>query len=375
MGFPRDDEFAGAMSVNLDGKNQSVLLNQRGAALLIVLWIFIFLLVVAFDFSTAVREEAAAAHRYNDETQGYYLALAGFQRGVYELLQQSVGRDALDAEKRADIFDGRWREETLSGGVFRVRWLDEGGKININRADEGTLRRVFTNLGVEEPLRTILVDSIMDWRDPDNLHRLNGAENEYYRSLTPPYTARNGPFDTVEDLLWVRGVTSEIFYGYDGGAHGRREEDAHRIALREIFTVDSPIDRVNLRTASAEVIHAVAGIPLEKSRGFVEERRKSSDKTLADLLPLLGIGANDAAMQQFVFANPAVVSVEAEGSPAQSRGGRRVKGVVRTGGGGREFELVRWIDREVGLPTRELTECSRATRSMRQSEFLNRISC
>src|SRR5262245_23000953 len=297
MGFPVDDEFAGPMTVILDGKDNSVLLNQRGAALLIVLWIFIFLLVVAFDFSASVREEAAAAHRYNDETQGYYLALAGFQRGVYELLQQSAGRDVLGAEKRADIFDGSWHEETLGGGVFRVRWLDEGGKININRADEGTLRRIFTNLGIEEPGRTIIVDSIMDWRDPDNLHRLSGAENEYYRSLTPPYTARNGPFDTVEDLLWVRGVTFELFYGYDG-AYGQREENVRTIALREIFTVDSPIDRVNLRTASAEVIHTVAGIPLEKSRGFVEERKKLSDKTLADLLPLLGIGAGDAALQQ-----------------------------------------------------------------------------
>jgi hypothetical protein len=66
------------------------------------------------------------------------------------------------------------------------------------------------------------------------------------------------------------------------------------------------------------------------------------------LLPLLGIGASDAALQLFVFANPAVVSVEAEGRPGQSRAVRRVKGVVRAAGGGREFELVRWIDRDVG---------------------------
>jgi general secretion pathway protein K len=350
MGFSSDDAFAGPMTVNLDAKEKSVLLNQRGAALLIVLWIFIFLLAVAFDFSTSVRDEATATHRYQDETQGYYLALAGFQRGVYELLHQSAGRDDLAAEKRGDIFDGSWHEESFSGGGFRVRWLDEGGKININRADERTLRRLFTNLGIEEPGRTILVDSIMDWRDPDDLHRANGAENAYYRSLTPPYTARNGPFDTVEDLLWIRGVTSEIFYGHDV-AQGQREDKTPRIALREIFTVDSPIDRINLRTASAEVIHAVAGLPLEKSREFVEERKKLADKTLGDLLPLLGIGASDAALQQFVFANPAVVSVEAEGRPAQSTAARRVKGVVRTAGGGREFELVRWIDREVALPT------------------------
>jgi general secretion pathway protein K len=352
VGFSSDDELAGPAAVTLGGRDKSTgCLNQRGVALLVVLWIFIFLLVVAFDFSASVREEATAAHRYSDETQGYYIALAGFERGIYEFLQQSAGRDVIGAEKRADIFDGSWHEETLGGGIFRVRWVDEGGKININRADEETLRRVFTNLGVEEPNKAILVDSIMDWRDPDDLHRMSGAENDYYRSLTPSYTAKNGPFDTVEDLLWVRGMTAELFYGY-GAAKGNREENGQRVGLREIFTVDSPIDRVNLRTASADVIHALTGIPLEKTRRFIDERQKLSDKTLADLLPLLGIGASDAALQQFVFANPAVVTVEAEGRPGESGVSRRVKGVVRGAGGGREFELVRWIDRDVGLPAR-----------------------
>jgi general secretion pathway protein K len=357
MGFPSDDELTRPTTVSLGGRDKSsAYLNQRGVALLVVLWIFIFLLVVAFDFSASVREEATAAHRYSDETQGYYIALAGFERGVYEFLQQSTGREAtgreaLGTQKKADIFDGDWHEEALGGGAFRVRWVDEGGKININRADEDTLRRVFTNLGIEEPNKAILVDSIMDWRDPDDLHRASGAENDYYRSLTPPYTAKNGPFDTVEDLLWVRGMTAELFYGY-GDAQGDRAENTQRAGLREIFTVDSPIDRVNLRTASADVIHALTGIPLEKSRRFVDERKKLSDKTLADLLPLLGIGASDAALQQFVFANPAVVTVEAEGRPTESRLSRRVKGVVRAAGGGREFELMRWIDRDVGLPAR-----------------------
>ena len=357
MGFPSDDELTRPTTVSLGGRDKSsAYLNQRGVALLVVLWIFIFLLVVAFDFSASVREEATAAHRYSDETQGYYIALAGFERGVYEFLQQSTGREAtgreaLGTQKKADIFDGDWHEEALGGGAFRVRWVDEGGKININRADEETLRRVFTNLGIEEPNKAILVDSIMDWRDPDDLHRASGAENDYYRSLTPPYTAKNGPFDTVEDLLWVRGMTAELFYGY-GDAQGDRAQNTQRAGLREIFTVDSPIDRVNLRTASADVIHALTGIPLEKSRRFVDERKKLSDKTLADLLPLLGIGASDAALQQFVFANPAVVTVEAEGRPTESRLSRRVKGVVRAAGGGREFELMRWIDRDVGLPAR-----------------------
>ena len=353
MGFPGDDDIVGPVTADLRGHRAPwMLFNQRGVALLVVLWIFVFLLVVAFDFATSVREEARAAHRYSDETQGYFLALAGFERGAYELLQQSAGRETLDEQERVDIFDGNWREEVVEGGgIFRVRWVDEAGKINLNRADEETLRRVFTNIGIREPVRSILVDSIMDWRDPDDLHRVSGAENEYYRSLTPSYTAKNGSFDSVEELLWIRGMTPELFFGY-ADTHRQGDEDRGSVPLREIFTVDSPIDRVNLRTASAEVIHALIGMPLEKSRAFVDERKKLSEKTLTDLLPLLGMGAENAMLQQFVFANPAVVGVEAEGHPVQSEISRRVRGVVRVAGGGRDFELVRWIDREIASPAR-----------------------
>ena len=117
MGFSSDDELAGPAAVSLGGKDKSGCLNQRGVALLVVLWIFIFLLVVAFDFTASVREEATAAHRYSDETQGYYIALAGFERGVYEFLQQSAGREVIETQKRVDIFDGSWHEETLGGGL------------------------------------------------------------------------------------------------------------------------------------------------------------------------------------------------------------------------------------------------------------------
>ena len=353
MGLSGNDERAGAMKFRLKNVNSAKLANQRGVALIVVLWIFIFLFVVAFDFSTSVREEAAAASRYGDETQGYYLAVGGFEQGLYDFLSQTAGRQfQQQGEAPNDLFDGSWREENLGAGVYRVRLVDEGGKININRVDEGTLRRVFTNLGIEEPRRSILIDSIMDWRDPDDLHRANGAENDYYLSLQPPYTAKNGFFDTVEDLLWVKGMTADLFYGFSGPA-GESGANSSTIGLREIFTVDSPIDRVNLRTATAAVIHALMGIPLDKSRAFVEERKKLSEKTLADLLPLLGVTAGSTAMQMFIFANPSVVAVEAEGRPADSQVFRRVKGIVRLGGGQQGFELLRWVDREWGYRKNE----------------------
>jgi len=321
--------------------------NQHGVALIVVLWIFIFLFVVAFDFSASVREEAAATQRFSDETQAYYLAVAGFQRGLYDFIHQAGGGKPQPDPQQNDLFDGSWREEKLGNGAFRVRLVDEGGKINLNRVDDQVLRRVFTNLGVESSVADILIDSIMDWRDPDDLHRTNGAESDYYQSLSPGYSAKNGPLDSVEDLLWIRGMTPALFYGVANDSE-QRSEGSPRVGLRDVFTIDSPIDRVNLRTATAEVIHALTGIPMEKCRRFVDERKRLSEKTLTDLLPLLGLGSGDPILQSFIFTNPSVVAVDAEGRPSDSRSARRVKGVVRLGGA-QGFEILRWLDREIGL--------------------------
>jgi general secretion pathway protein K len=315
--------------------------DEHGVALVVVLWIFIFLFVLAVEFSSSAREEGMAAHRYAEEVEGYYLALAGFEAGLYQLLESApAGRQARRTARSALLFrevvDGSWREEKLGQGYYRVRLVDEAGKINLNRVDEETLRRALANLGVGEPRREIVVDSILDWRDQDDFHRTNGAESDYYRSLSPPYTAKNGPFDSVAELLWVRGMTPELFVGREG-----------EVGLEKIFSVDSRTERVNLRTAPAEVIHALLGIPLEKSRAIAEERTRLSEQTIADILNLLGLAAGDVALRQFVFTGPTVVAIEAVGGRANSSVERRVRGVVRIVGGGRVVELSRWIDRDV----------------------------
>src|SRR5438094_9818387 len=97
-------------------------------------------------------------------------------------------------------------------------------------------------------------------------------------------------------------MTSDLFYGYAEANQGAGS-DASTIGLQKIFTVNSPIDRVNLLTATAEIIHALMGIPLEKSRGLVEERKKLSEKTLAHLLPLLEIATGDRAIPMYIFAH------------------------------------------------------------------------
>ena len=318
--------------------------NDRGVALIMVLWIFIFLFVVAFDFSLSVREEGMVARRYAEEAEGYYLAVAGFEERLYRLLltrrtsaEPSDLGESFEDEK--SVVYGEWYEAALGNGFYRVRVVDEGGKVNLNRADEGSLRQVFTNLGIGDPRIGILVDSILDWRDEDQLHRVNGAEDDYYLSLPNPYPARNGPFDTPEDLLWVKGMTPALFYGLE-------EDGVRRVALKDIFTVDTRANRINLRTASAEVCHALVGIPMEECQNFVEERKNLTEKTLVDLLGLLGLGSGGERPTGFVFVNPTVVSIEAQGYRSKSALPSRIRGVVRLVNGARGFQIIRWVDRE-----------------------------
>jgi general secretion pathway protein K len=325
------------MNSKLESRTSQLLSSERGVALIVVLWIFIFLFVVAMDFSAAVREEGMATHRYAQEAEGYYLALAGFQQGVYQLLRQAPqpGQARATQQQASDLFEGDWKTGTLGDGTYEVRFIDESGKFNLNRADDTILRTIFTNLGIDQQQVGILTDSILDWRDEDDLHRPNGAENDYYQGLSPPYTARNGPFDSVEDLLWVRGVTPELFYGEEG-----------RPGFKDLFTVDSPTG-VNLRTATPAVCVALVGLSVEKCQEFMAQRTKLSEKTLADLLRLLGIRDDSLIRRQVMFANPTVVTIQARGRQAQSPIARQVTGVVRLLGGDRGYDLVRWLDREV----------------------------
>ena len=65
-----------------------------------------------------------------------------------------------------------------------------------------------------------IADSILDWLDEDSDPRPNGSELEYYSVLPTPYAPKNGPIDSVEELLLVRGVTPELLFGIDSNRNG-----------------------------------------------------------------------------------------------------------------------------------------------------------
>ncbi len=105
-------------------------------------------------------------------------------------------------------------EIELGDGTVNYSISDENGKININTASREILVRALQANGIELGNdRDEIADSILDWIDADDNHRLNGVESNYYEGLNPPYKAKNAPLDSIDELLKIRGITKELVYG------------------------------------------------------------------------------------------------------------------------------------------------------------------
>jgi len=228
--------------------------SDRGIALILVLWVVVLMSMAALSLSLLTRTEALATLSFKEELENKFLAEAGIQRGVMELLFRRANRDQQSILEGSAPYqcDGRAYEAELSGGRYRMRIMEESGKINLNAlTDESglVLKNLLMNNGVAEDRAAVIVDSILDWKDEDNLHRLNGAEDGYYQSLPKPYKAKNADFDSLEELAFVRDVTGAIL-------HGSGEQKG----ILPFCTVFAKGDKINLNTAPREILKAIPGM-------------------------------------------------------------------------------------------------------------------
>ncbi|MFQ5773849.1 MAG: general secretion pathway protein GspK [Kiloniellaceae bacterium] len=177
--------------------------GRRGLALISVLWVLTLLSLIAASFTRTTRTEINLARNQAENARAEALADAGVYTAVLGLMIN-------DPENgwRADGTVYAWR---FGDGEIRAAVWDEGGKIDINVATDQLLRNLFVAVGVDERKAAALVDAIVDFRDPNELRRLNGAEDRDYRDAGLPYGAKDAPFETLDELRQVLGMTATLF--------------------------------------------------------------------------------------------------------------------------------------------------------------------
>ena len=227
---------------------------ERGFALIVVLLVLALLAVVVTELAFSARLEASIVRAYRDDVQARHLAEAAVQQAIREIMSQSqvTGLDedgqvvfyrALPGQTTPTAVPPLPRTRVALGpGAFSYRISDEGARLSLNDTGADRLARLLEALGVDRDQRDVILDSLQDWRDGDELHRAHGAESDFYLRLPVPYRARNGNLQDAAELLQIRGVTPELYAGVDG-----------RPGLGELVTASA----VNLNTASPLVLKAL----------------------------------------------------------------------------------------------------------------------
>ena len=266
---------------------------QRGIALLMVLWVLTILTVIAFSFSYMARTEGYAALSFRQTIEKKFLAEAGMQRGMAELLYMSVNKNLASVGAGSEVWrtDGRPYKILTDNGYYTIGITNESGKVDINTTPELLLRNLLLNLGLDLDHVNMIVDSVMDWKDPDDLHRLHGAEADYYMSLPNPYKAKNADFETLEELLLVKGITPEILYGDEG-----------KKGIIDFLTVNSKMTKININAAPREVLWAIPGITPELADAIITIRETQEIRDIQGILgnnysmaaPYISLAGTDA---------------------------------------------------------------------------------
>lgn len=208
--------------------------RSRGIALVSVLWVIALLTVVASGLSASVRSELQVVRNTAASMQARYATESGVELAAMNLMYpQSVRWPA----------DGSIRDVDIGTAKLRIATWDETGKVDLNHAPANLLANLLVTTGVDSGEADLLVDAILDWRDTDDFRRLNGAEGTDYRVAGLDHEPRDAPFETVDELRFVLGMTEEIY-----------------AAIEPALTVYSGRSGVNASVASQQVSQALQGL-------------------------------------------------------------------------------------------------------------------
>lgn len=230
--------------------------RQRGIALVLVLWATTLLTVIAASFVYSMRTDTRLGQNLSAQARAEAAADAGVQRALYEAFRPPV-----DMQRWRG--DGLARQWEFGDARVTVTMLDVTGKIDLNTATDDLLKGLLKSVGLTEEQSVVLTDAIVDWRDEDELPRPRGAEAAQYQAAGLPFRPTNAPFENIEELQRVLGMTPALYASLEGA-----------------LTVDSRQPGVNAAIAPRQVLLALAGATPEIVDMYLVARQDALIKNL-----------------------------------------------------------------------------------------------
>jgi general secretion pathway protein K len=277
----------------------------QGSALLTVLWLTAALAAIGFTLAGTVRGEAERAETAAEELRAYYLAVGALQRAELELAWSVIFPNQRKIPQGSTSVDYQF-----PNGVAHVEIQPETAKLDVNSVSVETLNRLLVALGVGAARAQEIAAAIDDWRRPAETA---SQFDLYYEAQVPSFRAPHASLQEIEELLSVKGITPDLFYGtYVPAATGA---DGPRLApqggLIDCLSVYGARDRVDANTAHPAVLEAL-GISPYVITALVERRRRSpmTLPQLAEFMQSMG-----GSMEHLRVEGNSIVTMKATARP------------------------------------------------------------
>jgi general secretion pathway protein K len=267
--------------------------DAGGFALLLTLLIISLIVTVTLQFNTSMTSELYAASNLRDSVRLRSIAESGFHYALAVLFEDTASENkfdslhedwanyrALSANSGSMFEDARFEVRiTDHSGRIQINHLleapnEEGGEYTFNMTQKELLTRFLSSeeFDLDEETVDDLVDALKDWIDPDSDVTNFGAESSYYQTLDKPYACKNAPFDSLGELLLVRGISRELYYG-----------TKERPGISTYLTTQESDGKININTAHPLVLRSLSEHLDEEMVDEMIAYRENEDNDLSSI--------------------------------------------------------------------------------------------
>jgi general secretion pathway protein K len=324
-------------------RNRTRRFDEKGSALLMVLWLTAALSAVGLAVASNVRAETERTETNVDDVRSYFVARGAIDRAALHLLW---GRQYFTQDGRPIYYvsGSPSMELPFPAADVHVEVIPEASRLSLNASPPEDLMRLLIVLGTPEDRAAEITAAIVDWRTPvDRLHP--SPFDSFYLSQSPSFMAPHTSFQESEELLLLKGMTPAIYFG--------SSLDHSQPGLRDCLSVYGSAGAVDINTAQAATLQAVGLTPADtativrsriehpildyrelgaiaQSLGPAGSRLRIGGQTMFTLRATARLRKADGKLSDMKRTVGALVKFYFPGNPQKKPAG---------------FEVVRWFDR------------------------------